>query len=1605
MSDVTDAVALFSQRRQRTQSEVNTGLEGNPDDAARAVELSESTGVPAPVIHADVEGFERNHKVNLVTQMLNGDKHLREFAGSDPMIPHLASDDWGQLSKVAEAARNYPPSMWKVAKKGYAGFEEHFGTQPFGDWAKDLIDMKPFGKASWLAASVLGLPIEVPARLFSGAVGGVKEVMSEIYRQAGGNEAEASKFGADIAAMFETQTMGLGAKAPKAEAPITKPKFGKAGEFGFPTKESRVAEETAQKAVKDWGEAIRAIKPFLDRGEEPPVGIHPLIDELKIEQQKADEKSLDALVQESSTSATRERAPSAFAGLPRGINDGFIEIPAEAIRKLYGDKEPTPDDNLLGWVPDINERLRAAEASGGDVRISIADYVAQIEKENHKLLKDDIRFREHGVTANEAKELPEVEPTKVVEGDPEGHIVDAIRQQAKLDPVLVDKGEPPSGKPPEEGAGPKPIFSEGIPKNLTKAQYAKYEKLMDAERVANAERQHKRIVRELERRNSKEWKENFPKALEDATNDVNNRPIFLLDDFLRNGIFLNKATRTRLKFDVAKLSEEQKASIPERFYGENGVDPDIIAREYNFDTGQQMLDEFARHEAERGDLQPKEFKDQTIRNEAERLMEERFPRRDPLEEAWDHVLTPETFDRLHEETLLLGVMANEEIPFDRAGYKRSVLLGFLDAPHKQQSVSQWLSIAGKAGRGLEDAFLAGKHTEAFKFSQQKMRAYLSADLAKKLEKEQKQFERNAKNLSGLPDVNTGHLRGVPTEYLNWVQHILNRVGRETKRRWDTINEDIQAKNDKTFRDFHQRKNMRGLPEDIEDYDVSYEQSMPVADTLLDETYRKSVDQMTVEEFRAVNDSIKSLVKNGRDEFRQNARGDFADLKELIGKFVKQMEANLTEKKIHYNPNMVRRAITLVKQAHASLLQLETIMDRFDLGNPRGIFTQKIMFPLIEAGNDFSALQRTYSARIRELEQFNKGVNLNQLLENKLFKDPRNGQFRDMTRQNLRAVLLNMGNDSNFGKLAKGYGIKDPKDIWNWIDKHATKQDWDYAQAVGDIFRDIQAQTDLMTRTMSDTAIERIPIQPIQTRFGEYSGWYYPLIRDRSRVKGAKEELPMTQEGAKEPFLLPMTSRGFEKARTGAEYPLDLSLSRMNDHIARRLRDNAFRPVLIETGKIFYNQEFQNAMSRYYGEHYTKLLDPYLRNMAGLHGYRSDFVAAADALGEATRQNLVGVLIGWNPSTPMKHGPTALANSIAEVGLDKFVLAVADMFASNSHTSEANWRFIRYGGKVGSLDWKGSQEINRRMQHWHETIGGAQDIALGELTWRQTLLKVGSYPVAISDLASAVPMWWAAYKKTMEESRVKRPHLSIEEMHADAERMADRAVRRAHGSTAITSRPQAVSSFGAMGRYVTTLYGFFNHIYQRYYRMAWEINEADRMVSRGEIEKSGKLGRQFMQDAFWYVFVPGAVIEAAVAAPTEREGTAKAMLKGMFHMVTGAVPIVRDMSHAMLTGHDPSVGVASPLYKAFTDPFRDFEGGFTKGWTPERKGKFIKHFLTLSGVASGMTTAAQGRAAEFIYRYNHGLERPKGLWGWLVGLRYGTLKKHTETLAEWWRHPL
>ena len=88
-----DAASWIMAQRRSAQASALTSLDDNPDNAARAQELSKATGANPALVYSDLDGFEQQHKAALISTMLENNQQLRDYANGHPLAAKVSNDD------------------------------------------------------------------------------------------------------------------------------------------------------------------------------------------------------------------------------------------------------------------------------------------------------------------------------------------------------------------------------------------------------------------------------------------------------------------------------------------------------------------------------------------------------------------------------------------------------------------------------------------------------------------------------------------------------------------------------------------------------------------------------------------------------------------------------------------------------------------------------------------------------------------------------------------------------------------------------------------------------------------------------------------------------------------------------------------------------------------------------------------------------------------------------------------------------------------------------------------------------------------------------------------------------------------------------------------------------------------------------------------------------------------------------------------------------------------------------------------------------------------------------------------------------------------------
>lgn len=1143
-------------------------------------------------------------------------------------------------------------------------------------------------------------------------------------------------------------------------------------------------------------------------------------------------------------------------------------------------------------------------------------------------------------------------------------------------------------------------FKKGMDLGMTQKMLKQYMAAIEASREIDRKAIEDKALEFERKKQTKWWKDEAAKLEPEVQAELESLPDFQANEFFRTGLYGEEKLSKLPKLNPEFIDEDTLPGIPEKYLSEKGMHPDDVAGLLGINTGRALVGMLADFAEAQGDLQHAKFVDKLVRGEVDRRMEKAHG---PLSEniidwAQDHVLNNGQLELIHQEVLAAALRAGKsELPLSKKDIEAAALDKFRQLSIGSISTESALRSLGKAQRQAVMALLDGDPVAALKHEQDRMMQFFIAREAKKLEKAGKSFMRNAERFSEREVTN------FPQVYTNWIHDILMKMNTG---KLNFFMEDWQKRIDieaggvgkESLWDFVSYKMQNDMLE------IAYDDRL-FDDRLRTDPVKKDFEDLTVEEFYKGHGFLKSMIHNGRME----ARGDkimegmthdkvVVDLVNQIALSPAKPIENAKGERVMLGGVVPLKAANIIRRAGVAHLQWEAIANRIDRGDPHGPFSTYVMRPLIEAANYVHPLEKKYAAMLKDMdkavrEKYGK-QNLKEKIENTLFHepldkytDPADQRPMNMTRENLRAVMLYWGSETGREKLSRGYGAH-PDDIQAWIDDNATKADYMWAQEYWKVRKALKAEVDVMYQNIAGAPPEDLRLAKWVTPFGDtIEGGYHPL-RPHPNADMTKFGAADTfKDGLiRQNFFRATTANGHVMRRTGAVYPLDVGLDSIGTTFKQQIYDLAMRPGLIEASKYLNDDRVRIALGRHMGKEYVDMIKPYLGDVANAMNEEGTSAYIAMRVFNAFRSNVIGTLVGFNPGTVLKHGPTALVQSVYEVGAGNFARAMFNLWGRDHDSGKSNWKFAV----------ETSEELQRRERNYQETLQGFNSSMLGKRPLREKFMQVAAWPVAKSDMISAVPTWLAQYEKSMVEGLT----------HGDSVYMADRAVRRAHGSTAVTNRPEVMRGGMAMGA-LNPVYGFFSHILNRQYEMAWKAKDLAGETKRGEVspadfaKRSGVLAGMLTA----YIIAPSIIEELVSPLPAkEDEGPGEKISKMLAFSVASSWIGIRDIAHFAIAGFNPSgIGVAGPAMTTTRDVINDLSSREGKAFDETNVGRSLKHLAILSGMLTGIPNAQIGRWAQLAWEYSIDKDAPDDFWTWAVALRFGQLKGHSRTPDEYAEH--
>lgn len=865
-----------------------------------------------------------------------------------------------------------------------------------------------------------------------------------------------------------------------------------------------------------------------------------------------------------------------------------------------------------------------------------------------------------------------------------------------------------------------------------------------------------------------------------------------------------------------------------------GLHPDIVAEMFGFTSGDELVRRLAAAEAPKAEIEA--LTDQRMLEQFGDLSSE-----EAIKKAADKAIHNDVRARL---------VATELAALEKATGKRTTLASAakeyaaaMIARLKVRDIKpgQYASGEVRAAKATEKASKAGDLATA---AAEKRNQLINTYATRAAYDAQEEVEKGLRYLKTFESASKR--KGLDADYTDQIDALLERFDL----RKGQSNKSIDKR--KALAEWLTAQQDAGLEPDI-------------PQQLVNEAFRKSYKDMTVEELRGLIDTIKQIEHLGRLKHKLLTARDQRAYEAIRDEIAASIVEHAGDRKAETRTPDTVLGKSLQKMrnfwaAHIKSAMWARIMDGGKDGGPMWEY-------FVRAANERGDMETTMRAEATaKLSEILDPVFKLGKMQAKVFFPLIN---RSLTREARIAIALNVGNASNLQRLQGG-------EVWTDaqlapILRTLTAAEWQAVQKVWDHFESYRPQIAAKERRVYGKEPEWIAPTPftVQTADGQsvqMRGGYYPVKYDPAASQRAEEHADA--EGAKRQlqgaYTSATTRRSFTKARAEEVNgrPLLYSLAGVYSGVNDVIHDLSWHEWLIDTNRLLRSQTIDSAIRNHYGPAVKQQFKKWSADIAEGDKASTD---SGDIAVNYIRQSVSVAGLGFNVMSAAIQ-PLGITQSIVRVGAKWVGRGIAKYIAHP----------IELTREVNSM----SSFMENRARTRFRELNELRNQVEGQTKTKEFVGHYAYFLMMRFQQAVDVPTWWGAYEKAVAEGNDDERAVSL----------ADQAVIDSQGGGMLKDQA-GIERTGATGKLFTVFYSFMN--------TAMNMGVAQTMTEKSK----AKLVADY---ALLYLIPPmlGMALKAAItpgdSGDDDPEKIAKKLLAAQIDYMMGMMVYVREFSDVAKT---------------------------------------------------------------------------------------------------------
>lgn len=712
--------------------------------------------------------------------------------------------------------------------------------------------------------------------------------------------------------------------------------------------------------------------------------------------------------------------------------------------------------------------------------------------------------------------------------------------------------------------------------------------------------------------------------------------------------------------------------------------------------------------------------------------------------------------------------------------------------------------------------------------------------------------------------------------------------------------------------------------------------LEVPDRLLRDAEKVNYKELSVEDLLGLGDTLDNLEHLGRTKNKIKTKrkaAEFEAIKAPMLESIRQRPTKTTKMKTYTEEQ--RGLLDRAAEFHASWLKPEQIIEWLDMGDIKGPMMEHVFQPIAEAQNYQNELNLEYNGKITKIFEDIDAKYLNETVAIRSLGTK-------MTRQEVFAIALNTGNESNRKKMLEG-------ELWTEqqlgeILSNMSKADWGKVQRVWNTLNGLWEKIAAMEKRLTGVAPPKIEARQFTNTHGTFEGGYYPVVYDFKTRRGLNLIADTTPSGDvfandlfSREYMTPGTSHKHTVKRTKVAKPIKLELGILPSHLHKVIHDLAYREAVRGAYKVLWDPDIKRAIIDVEGEAVYSQLQHWLRAVATERSLEADpNVRWITRL--RTGATMYGM--GYRVTTAIAQ-PLGFFTSLTKVPAKSLAQGIWSMSTSPKKTLEL----------VNGMSGEMKSRFNTQERDIHDTV---RKLSL-KATKLDAIRGFAFHFIGMADKYVATATWLGAYQD----------YISRNPREQDAAVMhADRTVRLTQGTGTVKDMAK-ITNNGEILKLFTMFYSFFSAQYNMQVDLTRKTKNDINTGNFNEI-----LTKRLPQWAYLVVFpaIFGAIVTGN--GPDEEENPAMwAMRKTLLYPLS-SVPFLRDLVGVVDTGFEAKF---SPAAKAVDETSRALAALFAKDKSIDER---LMNAAKPAAVATAVVTKVPAGQA---------INTVEGLW---KGLREG-----------------